>query len=272
MRLETFRGPDYMTAFAGANSVFGDDAILVWSRKIRLGDTVGIEIACTSSDAMAQFRHRVSPGTPRLAHGARRLDGRPFIVALVGPTGAGKTTTAAKLAVHPDAFGGVKVGLLSLDTYRAGAVEQLQSYADVANLPFEIAYDSRDLESSISRLAACDVILVDTPGRGPKSEASAWRAMLNRLDADETHFVVPATTRLDLLNAVRADFRALGASHAIITKVDEVPLDAVVAQLTAELAMPVRWITDGQEVPSDLREAGPTLIDALGTCPAMVAA
>ena len=272
MRLETFSGPDYATAFAIANSVLGDEAILVWSRKIRHGDGVGIEVACTTSDELSQFRKRVSPGTPRFAAGARRRDGRPFIVALVGPTGAGKTTTAAKLAVHPDAFGGVKVGLLSLDTYRAGAIEQLQSYADVASLAFEIAYDSRDLDGALLRLGHCDVILVDTPGRGPKAEASAWHAMLRRLDPDETHFVVPATLRMDLLAGMRADFRALGASHAIVTKVDEVPFDSVVAQLSAELGMPVRWITDGQDVPSDLREAGPALIGALATSPDMVAA
>lgn len=272
MRLETFRGSDYATAFALANGVLGDDAILVWSRNLGPNAAGGIEVACTTADALAQFRTRVTPGTPRLARGARRRDGRPFLVALVGPTGAGKTTTAAKLAVHPEAFGGVKVGLLSLDTYRAGAVEQLQSYADVADLAFEIAYDSRDLEGALLRLGSCDVILVDTPGRGPKAEAAAWQSMLRRLDPDETHFVVPATMRLDLLAGMRADFGALGASHAIVTKVDEVPMDSVVAQFSAELGMPVRWITDGQDVPSDLREAGPTLLGALGTSPAMVAA
>lgn len=272
MRLETFRGPDFATAFAFASAELGDDAILVWSRNIRLGNFAGVEIACTTSDMMSQFRRNVTPGTPRLARGARRRDGRPFIVALVGPTGAGKTTTAAKLAVHPDAFGGVKTGLLSLDTYRAGAIEQLQSYADVAGLAFEIAYDVRDLEGALTRLASCDVILIDTPGRGPRADAADWRGMLRRLDPDETHCVVPATTRLDLLAAMRADFGALGASHALITKVDEVPLDSVVAQLTSELAMPVRWVTDGQDVPADLREAGATLIGALSTSPSMVAA
>jgi len=272
MRLETFRGPDYATAFAFANRALGDEAILVWSRSIPYAAGSGVEVACTTSDALSQFQTRVSPGTPRFAAGARRRDGRPFILALVGPTGAGKTTTAAKLAVHPDAFGGLKVGFLSLDTYRAGAVEQLQSYADVAGLDFELAYDSHDLTLALTRLAKCDVIIVDTPGRGPKSDAATWRAMLNRLDPDETHFVVPATLRTDLLAAARADYLAMGASHALVTKVDEVPLDSMIAVFSAELGMPVRWVTDGQDVPTDLREAGPTLIAALGTSPAQVAA
>jgi len=272
MRLETFRGPDYATAFAFANASMGDEAILVWSRPVRFGPGTGIEVACTTSEALAQFRHRVTPGTPRFSAGTRRRDGRPFIVALVGPSGAGKTTTAAKLAVHPDAFGGLKVGFLSLDTYRAGAVEQLQSYADVAGLEFEVAYDARDLTGALTRLANCDVIIIDTPGRGPRSDASVWRAMLNRLDPDETHFVVPATMRLDLMVAARGDYTALGATHAIVTKVDEVPLDSMVAVFSAELGMPVRWVTDGQEVPTDLREAGPTLIGALGTSPNQAAA
>jgi len=272
MRLETFRGPDYATAFAFANATLGDDAILVWSRTVRFGAGSGVEVACTTTDALSQFRHRVSPGTPRFSAGTRRRDGRPFIVALVGPTGAGKTTTAAKLAVHPDAFGGLKVGFLSLDTYRAGAVEQLQAYADVANIDFELAYDSHDLAGALLRLAKCDVIIVDTPGRGPKSDATAFRAMLNRLDPDETHLVIPASMRLDLAVGVRADFASMGASHAIITKLDEVPLDSMAAVFAAELAMPVRWVTDGQDVPFDLREAGPTLIGALGTSPSQAAA
>lgn len=272
MRLETFIGADYATAFAFANASLGDDAILVWSRPIRFGAGTGVELACTTGDAMSQFRSRVSAGVPRFAAGARRGDGRPFIIALVGPTGAGKTTTAAKLAVHPDAFGGLKVGFLSLDTYRAGAVEQLQSYADVAGLEFEIAYDSRDLPGALSRLAKCDVIIVDTPGRGPKCESTEWRNMLRRLDPDETHFVVPATIRTDLMLAARADFVALGATHALVTKVDEAPLDSTVAMYAAEVRLPVRWVTDGQDVPTDLREAGPTLLGALSKCPAQAAA
>jgi flagellar biosynthesis protein FlhF len=250
----------------------GDEAILVWSRPIAAGLGQGIEVACTTAEAMAHYRRSVSPGTPRFERGARRRDGRPFIIALAGPTGAGKTTTAAKLAVHPEAFGGVRVGLLSLDTYRAGAVEQLQGYADVANLPFELAYDARDLEGALLRLATCDVIIIDTPGRGPRAESTAWRSMLRRLDPDEVHFVVPATTRFDLLTSMRAETGALHATHAIVTKIDEVPLDSMVAELVSTMDLPVRWLTDGQDVPTDLREAGPALIGALGTCPAVVAA
>jgi flagellar biosynthesis protein FlhF len=272
MRLETFVGPDYATAFAFANAALGDDAILVWSRPIRYGTGNGVELACTTGDAMSQFRTRVSAGVPRFAAGTRRRDGRPYMIALVGPTGAGKTTTAAKLAVHPDAFGGLKVGFLSLDTFRAGAVEQLQGYADVAGIEFEIAYDDRDLPGALTRLAKCDVIIIDTPGRGPKCDNNAWRTMLRRLDPDETHFVVPATIRSDLMISTRAEFVALGATHAILTKVDEVPLDSMVAVFAADVGMPVRWVTDGQDVPTDLREAAPTLMGALGTSPAMAAA
>src|SRR5688572_17599736 len=92
-----------------------------------------------------------------------------LVIALVGPTGAGKTTTIAKLATHPSVFGERTVGLIGLDTYRIGAVDQLRTYAEIARLPFEIAYTVEDAERARQRLAKCDVILIDAPGRSPKN-------------------------------------------------------------------------------------------------------
>jgi flagellar biosynthesis protein FlhF len=181
----------------------------------------------------------------------------------VGPTGAGKTTTAIKLAVHPDMLGTAPhVGFITLDTYRAGAVAQLETYAQVAGIPLEVVYEAADVAPALARLADCDVVIVDTPGRGPKEDGDGeWRAVLDALAPDEVHLVMPATMRADVAEAVRD---TVGASHLVITKLDEVPGESGVTELAARIDLPVRWVADGQAIPADLAAGVPRLIHALG--------
>ncbi len=90
------------------------------------------------------------------------------VTVLVGPTGVGKTTTIAKLAGKLSLIDKKKVGLITIDTYRIGAVEQLKTYADIMNIPFKVVFSIKDMEKSIIDLDYCDVILVDTTGRSSK--------------------------------------------------------------------------------------------------------
>ncbi|MDZ7630603.1 MAG: hypothetical protein U5K74_04380 [Gemmatimonadaceae bacterium] len=87
------------------------------------------------------------------------------MIALVGPTGAGKTTTIAKLAANVHAFGTWRVGMITLDTFRVAGLEQIATYAEITGCPLEVAYDSEDAARAIAQLTSVDVILVDTPGR-----------------------------------------------------------------------------------------------------------
>lgn len=182
---------------------------------------------------------------------------RPTIIALVGPTGAGKTTTLAKLATNPIAFGGRPVGVLGLDTYRIGAVEQLETYAELAGLPCEVAYDHADLPRALSRLAECDVILVDTPGRGPRQseDLATIRQWLTRLGPDEIHLVLPASMMPQVMRRTIASFSTFKVTHMLATKLDECPLDSRVFDVVARQGQAMRWYTDGQEVPADLHVA-----------------
>ncbi len=269
MRLETFRGPDLGSVTARATAVLGDDALVLRTRVLREGDGTVVEVTAAAAREVEWLRRQLEPG-PLPARGS----GRPYVVALVGPTGAGKTTTLAKLATHAGAFGRKRVGLLTLDTYRAGALEQLGTYAEIAGLPLEAVYDAREVPDALKRLRTCDVVLVDTPGRSPRSRElnEGWRGILAAVAPDETHLVVPATVRTDVAMAVRDAFDAFGATHLLLTKLDEVPGETGVAELAMAMELPARWAADGQEIPEDLRPAGPRIVASLTGGPSREAA
>jgi flagellar biosynthesis protein FlhF len=279
----TFRGPELAVVGAQARRALGEDAVILGTRVLRAGGEVVVEAIAASSSDVQRFMRRITPRSDErsgIGHalGADRssLDARPHVIALVGPTGAGKTTSAIKLALHPDAFGGRRVGLITLDTYRAGAVAQLETYADVARLPMEVVYDAADVPGALARLAHCDVVIVDTPGRGPRTsdDDAPWRALLAGLAPDEVHLVIPATMRTELAERLHDRLDALlgaaggeaarGVTHALLTKLDEVPDDDGVAALAAQLDLPVRWVAEGQEIPADLAAGAPRLLAALG--------
>ena len=155
------------------------------------------------------------------------------------------------------AFGSRAVGLLCLDTYRIGAVEQLRIYAELSRLPLAVAYDGRELDQARHRLRGCEVILVDTAGRGPRAESdrAASRAQLLQIGPDEIHLVLPAGLCPDLARRVVAQHRAGGVTHLLPTKLDEFAEDRTAFDVAAEFGLPVRWYTDGQEVPRDLHSA-----------------
>lgn len=268
MTLHPFRAPELPQALAAAQRALGEDAMIVRTRRLVGG---GFEVVAAQAAELAGFRARLE-GEPLPELGARtrrRGEGRPWLLALVGPTGAGKTTTAAKLAVHPQAFGERKVGLLSLDTYRVGAVEQLGIIAEIARLPLEVVYAVDEVEGALRRLNGCDVVLLDTPGRSPKAEAlnAEWSALLRAARPDEVHLVLPATLRPDIATSVQRAYAPLGVTHLLLSKLDEVPGESGVAELAAALALPARWVTDGQDIPADLRTAPARILASLGAAP-----
>lgn len=275
LQLRTFTGPDLASVSWAARRELGDDVMVAHSRVIRENGASRVEVAATTADEVTRFRALLAPDKPRLMPPGLRSpkSARAFVVALVGPTGAGKTTTLAKLAVNPEAFGGRKVGFLTLDTFRAGAVEQLEAFAAAAGLPCESIYDPSEIDDALRRLASCDVLLVDTPGRGPRASGDdgTWRQALALLRPDEVHLCIPATWRLELAAAARENFASLGVTHGLVTKLDEVPADATIARLTAAVDLPARWITDGQDIPADLRDAAARVLGALSIAPAQVA-
>jgi flagellar biosynthesis GTPase FlhF len=187
----------------------------------------------------------------------RKLSHGPRVIALVGPTGSGKTTTIAKLANHWAAFGDRRVGVICLDTYRVGGIEQAQIYAELSRLPLEVVFEEKEIPHALRRLRDCEVILVDTPGRGPKAfaDTAATGAQLAGLRPDEVHLTLPAGLQEKLARRVIAEHRAYGVTHLLPTKLDEFPDDRTAFELARQYRLPMRWAADGQEVPRDLRAA-----------------
>lgn len=264
MPLKTLRGPNLTALLRQAQLAIGADAVVLHTRRVATAEGPMFEILAADATT-ADWQARTRP-EPRRAAAAEAMAPRPagdgpLIIALVGPTGGGKTTTLAKLATHPRVFGTERVAVVGLDTYRVGAIEQLRTYAEIARLPLEVAYHEEDIAGIRSRLAGHAVWLVDTAGRSPRrrDDRRLTEAMLAALQPTEVHLVLPATTAPHLAPRLVADARILGVTHLLATKLDEAGGEDALFALAVELGLPMRWVTAGQEVPFDLGSASEPL-------------
>lgn len=177
--------------------------------------------------------------------------GRCKIVALVGPTGAGKTATVAKLAANFKLRQRLRVGLLSVDTYRIAAVEQLRTYAEIIDVPFKVAASPREMAAAVSELGNLDLILVDTVGRSPRDEIriNELKTYLNEAGDCESHLVLPAPASCNNLLAAVGRFGTIGATRLVFTKLDEATTLGGVLTAAARSGQPISYLTTGQDVP-----------------------
>ncbi|MCC7389931.1 MAG: flagellar biosynthesis protein FlhF [Phycisphaerales bacterium] len=213
--------------------------------------------AVTVRDAMLRALTRAISvvGDPRPP--VRAEHGRPAVVALVGPTGVGKTTTVAKLAATYKLRHGRKVGLVTADTYRIAAVEQLRTYADIVGLPLKVALSPQDMEAAVEALSDCEVVLIDTAGRS-QHDASRLGELREFLDAAKpecTHLVLSLAAAESVILAAAERFGALAPGRLILTKLDETVDFGVLANIAARVKLPLSYVTTGQEVPDHIEPA-----------------
>jgi flagellar biosynthesis protein FlhF len=190
---------------------------------------------------------------------------KPVILALIGPTGVGKTTTSAKIAAWYKLRENRKVALLSMDCYRIGATDQIRTYARIMQLPCEIVLRKSDLARAVARHSDCDLIIIDTAGRSPYdaahlTELADWFSAVRPL---EPQLVLSATTKKEDLQYIIEAYAALGPTGLILTKLDETRAYAALCQQIAGVGLPISYVATGQKVPEDFFVASKPFLEKL---------
>ena len=178
----------------------------------------------------------------------------PTIIALVGPTGVGKTTTIAKLAANFCLREHRSVGLITVDTYRIAAVEQLKTYAQIINVPLEVVVTPEELQEAVQRMSGRDVILIDTAGRSQRDETKIeeLKRFFAQVRPHEVHLVLASTCGEAVLTEAIDRFSVVGVDRVIFTKLDEALGFGVVLTCLNRAEAKLSYVTTGQDVPDDI--------------------
>lgn len=188
--------------------------------------------------------------------------GEKRISIFVGPAGDGKTTTLAKLAARCLSL---NIGIITMDTYRIGAVEQLKRYADIMDVPMEVASEKKELERALNKFADKDIILVDTPGksRGDEGYLLKLKEYFTMGLPLETNLVLSMTSSQESMMDAVARFGVVNYSNIIFTKLDDSKKFGSIYNVIDHAGKPVFYIANGQNVPHDLNEMDPAKLARL---------
>jgi flagellar biosynthesis protein FlhF len=180
--------------------------------------------------------------------------GEPTSIALIGPTGVGKTTTIAKLAANFCLREHRKVGLVTIDTYRIAALEQLKTYAQIIDVPLEVATTPEQLKDAVARMADRDIILIDTAGRGQRDaiKIKELRGFFSAVRPHEIHLVLSSICSEGVLTETIDRFSEIGIDRVIFTKLDEAIGFGVILSCLQRANAGLSYVTTGQDVPDDI--------------------
>jgi len=224
---------------------------------VAAGDTVRDSLTREAHDALSGYladKVHFSSGIE-----ADKFARGPKIVALIGATGVGKTTTLAKIAARFVLEQGIDAALITADTYRISAVEQLKTYSDIIGLPLEIVYTPQELKTAIHKFRKKDLILIDTAGRSQHNEFQMkelcdFLAVHPRI---QRYLVMSATTKNRDAADILEKFAVCEPDHVIFTKTDETASVGLILNLLYEKELSLAFFTNGQSVPDDIVPATP---------------
>jgi len=226
-----------------------------------VADQMALEIMATTEvlSPLGGVERRAAP-----SENAKESTG-PVAVALIGPTGVGKTTTIAKIASEAILKRSLKVGMIGLDCYKVGAFDQLGTYGKILNVPYRSVKNAEELRVALQDYGGLDLILIDTTGRSQKdpSALSEMQELLQSVPNIRSHLVLAATTRdIELLEMVKrfSIFRPIGL---VFSKLDEASLYGVLYNIPQKVKLPLLYFTTGQKVPDDIEEATRERVAAL---------
>lgn len=178
----------------------------------------------------------------------------PQVVALIGPTGVGKTTTIAKLAANLRLREKRRIGLITIDTYRIAAIDQLRKYADIIGSPLRVTASPEELREAVASMRDQDFILIDTAGRSPNDalKLSELKTFLSAANPDEVHLVLATTASQDCVELALSRFSEVRGDKIIFTKLDEAAHLGVILNVVHKLNKSLSYVTTGQDVPDDI--------------------
>jgi flagellar biosynthesis protein FlhF len=193
----------------------------------------------------------------RCTGGISLIAGQRRVVAVVGPTGVGKTTTIAKLAANLHLSEKRRIGLITIDTFRVGGVDQLRTYAEVIGLPMRSASTATELVQALDEFSDCELVLIDSAGRSPRDEQriQELRDLLSDASIDEIHLVLNLSSSHRSLMSLVERFRVLRPTHLILSKLDEAGGLGAIYSAARGADLPLSYFTTGQAVPDDIEPA-----------------
>jgi flagellar biosynthesis protein FlhF len=253
----------------------GIDKRYAWNLLKQVAFELGDERAKSPDDVLDQLAMEImqsteieaplSEATARIENTEARTTGGPVILALVGPTGVGKTTTVAKMASEALLRRNLKVGLINLDSYKVAAFDQLGTYAKILNVPFRSCATVDDLRAAIQDFQSLDLVIVDTTGRSQRDpeQLREMQTMLSQIPQLRTQLVLSVTTRDAELYDMANRFSMFRPQGIIVSKLDEATIYGSIYNVSQKVKLPLLYFTTGQRVPEDIEEATPERVAAL---------
>jgi flagellar biosynthesis protein FlhF len=182
---------------------------------------------------------------------------KPYVISVVGPTGVGKTTCIAKIAVISKILHNLNVGLISIDTYRLGALDQLKIFSEISNIDMQVAYEAAEMPKLLNNFKKKDIIFIDTAGRSQRNanQLEKNKEFFKNIQVDQSFLVLSATSSLRTLYDVIDKFREFKYDSAIFTKIDEAPAFGNLLNVSVNKKVPIAFLANGQVIPDDIISA-----------------